>query len=114
MAESRNNPLCKVGESFDVDMETGEAVPVEGGGAWLLPGPPGSCEWCHVHHDPRHAHDLNSLPYQMRFNAVHGRWPTWTDAMAHCSPELQAFWRRELILSLESNGLPVPDDLRAG
>lgn len=41
---SKNNPLCRVGTVESVDMETGESVPVEGGGLMMLP-PVGSEEW---------------------------------------------------------------------
>jgi hypothetical protein len=30
--------------------------------------------------------------YQMAFQQQHGRWPTWADAMAHCTPEMQSAW----------------------
>lgn len=32
-----------------------------------------------------------------------GRWPTWADAMSHCSPEIKGFWR----LELEKRGIDV-------
>lgn len=37
-----------------------------------------------------------SLYYQYKFHAAHGRWPTWVDAMAHCSEEIKEFWVEEL------------------
>lgn len=27
-----------------------------------------------------------------KFYFEHGRWPTWADAMAHCSDEVKAAW----------------------
>lgn len=107
----KNSKLFKVGDSFAVDAETGEAVPVEGGGMRMLPGPPGTCEWCHVEHDAGQPHNQQSLPYQMKFHAVNGRWPTWTDAMAHCDPETQRAWRTHLRTVMAENGLDVPPDL---
>lgn len=26
----------------------------------------------------------------------HGCWPTWEDAMAHCEPDIQVFWCKQL------------------
>ncbi len=108
---SRNNPLCRVGEAFTVDMETGEKVPIEGGGFRMLPPPPGTCQWCAVDHEPEAPHNQQSLYYQMKFHAIHGRWPTWTDAMAHCSDELKRLWRKALVEMMSENGMPVPEDL---
>ena len=39
----------------------------------------------------------NSLYYQYKFYGENGRWPTWKDAMAHCSGEIQSIWREELM-----------------
>ena len=112
MADRRNNPLFTSGSTVKVDIETGEEIPVEGGGFQMLPGPPGTCQWCHVDHDPAMPHNQQSLSYQMKFHQIHGRWPTWTDAMAHCSAELQERWRRELVATMKRHGLPIPEDLR--
>lgn len=114
MPRSQNNPLCKVGDTLKVDMETGEAVPVEGGGFRMLPGPPGTCEWCCVEHDPDQPHNQQSLPYRIRFHAINGRWPTWTDAMAHCTAETRAFWRTHLVEVMRASGVDVPPDLLDG
>ncbi len=112
MAKSKNSRLFKVGETYTVDAETGEAVPVEGGGFRMLPGPPGTCEWCCVAHEPDQPHNQQSLPYQMRFHQIHGRWPTWSDAMAHCSDKVKAHWRRELVAMMRENGMDIPEDLK--
>lgn len=105
MAKRRNN--------LDVvDMETGESVPVEGGGLRMLPGPPGTCEWCHVEHEPTEPHKQQSLSYQMKFHAVHGRWPTWTDAMAHCAEDVRRHWREHVVELMLENGIEIPEDLR--
>jgi hypothetical protein len=111
MPKSRNNPLCKVGDVVEVDVETGEQTPVEGGGMFMLPGPPGTCRWCHVEHDPAQPHNQQSLSYQMKFHAIKGRSPTWTDAMEHCAPEVKAHWRRLLREALAEKGMEVPPDL---
>jgi hypothetical protein len=112
--KSRNNPLCKIGNVVEVDAETGEETPLEDGGLYLLPGPPGTCAWCHVAHDPAQPHNQQSLSYQMKFHAIKGRWPTWTDAMAHCAPEVKAAWRERLVETLRKHGMEIPPDLSEG
>jgi len=62
----------------------------------LLPPKPGTCPICATDHLPSEPHNAQSLYYQYRFLASHGRWPTWADAVAHCAPEVQAQWRAEL------------------
>lgn len=111
MAKRKNSYLFTVGQAVSVDMETGEETPIEGGGLKMLPGPPGSCEWCHVKHPADQPHDWQSMPYQMKFKTLKGRWPTWSDAMAHCSPEVQAVWRKGLVESMKEHDLPIPEDL---
>jgi hypothetical protein len=108
---SKNSKLFKVGDAVSVDMETGEETPIEGGGMRMLPGPPGSCEWCHTEHERDQPHNRDSLPYQMKFNAIHGRWPTWTDAMSHCESDVRKMWRDGLVKIMEEKGIEVPDDL---
>jgi hypothetical protein len=68
------------------------------GGFTLLRPPmkPGQCAECAVEHAAELPHNVQSLFYQYSFMEQHGRWPTWKDAMAHCTPEMQAHWRREL------------------
>lgn len=112
MPKSRNSKLFKVGDAVSVDAETGEETPIEGGGFRMLPGPPGTCEWCHVKHDPDQPHNRDSLPYQMKFYTLHKRWPTWTDAMAHCSDEIKTVWRDGLVEKMREHGLDIPDDLQ--
>jgi hypothetical protein len=112
MAKRKNNPLCRVGTVEVVDVQTGEAVPVEGAGLVMLPGPPGTCEWCHVEHAPGQPHNKDSLAYQMKFHAVHGRWPTWTDAMAHCDYDVRLRWKKDLVTAMRECGEEVPEDLR--
>jgi len=62
----------------------------------LLPCAPEVCQQCAVDHAPEAAHNALSIYYQYKFYGEHGRWPTWKDAIAHCSPEVQAFWEQEL------------------
>ncbi|HIV19452.1 MAG TPA: hypothetical protein IAC82_09155 [Candidatus Merdivicinus intestinigallinarum] len=67
--------------------------------------PPGTCPMCAVKHDPQMPHNRDSLTYQYKFFDEYGRWPTWADAMAHCSAEVQKIWREEL----EKRGVKVED-----
>jgi hypothetical protein len=108
---SENNKLFHVGAAVSVDPETGETIPIEGGGFRMLPGPKESCEWCHVVHDPKEPHNQQSLSYHMKFHAIKGRYPTWTDAMAHCSEEVREMWKEELIKILKEIGQEIPEDL---
>lgn len=56
----------------------------------------GTCPMCAVKHDPDQPHNKDSLAYQYKFYDQNGRWPTWKDAMAHCSNEVKELWRAEL------------------
>lgn len=108
----RNSKLFTCGSSVNVDLSTGETTPIEGGGLQMLPGPPGTCEWCHVIHDPGKPHNKQSLAYQIKFQTIHGRPPTWSDAMAHCDPEVKTIWRQHLRDVMMEHGLTIPEDLK--
>jgi hypothetical protein len=58
--------------------------------------PPGTCPECAVKHEPDQPHNKDSLVYQYNFYDKHGKWPTWTDAMAHCSGETKSIWTEML------------------
>ena len=62
----------------------------------IMPAPPGTCPECAVKHDPILPHNKDSLYYQYAFYGQHGRWPTWADAMAHCSEEMKEYWTQAL------------------
>ncbi len=62
----------------------------------ILPPKPGACPECAATHDPKFPHNRDSLYYQMKFRQKHGRFPTWNDAMAHCSELTKACYRVEL------------------
>jgi hypothetical protein len=62
----------------------------------LMPAPVGVCSQCARDHEPDVPHDQQSLHYQYTFYSEHDRWPTWDDAMAHCSADMQAQWRQGL------------------
>lgn len=62
------------------------------GGFKLLPAAPRNCPECNSVHDPDQPHNQQSLFYQYKFYNDNGRWPTWTDAMAHCDDETKKLW----------------------
>jgi hypothetical protein len=49
-----------------------------------------------VKHAPELPHNQQSLYWQYWFWSQHQRWPTWKDAMAHCTEEMKGLWRVEL------------------
>lgn len=65
---------------------------------WTLVGeaPEGCCSQCWAEHEPEVPHNRDSLQYQYRFYAEHDRWPTWADAMAHCTPDVKRLWVQAL------------------
>lgn len=68
------------------------------GGFKLLRGKlkEGQCPDCATVHEPPMPHNQQSLHWQYSFMEKNGRWPTWKDAMAHCSDEMKAAWIKEL------------------
>jgi hypothetical protein len=62
----------------------------------LLPCAADKCQECAVKHDVSDPHNQQSLHYQYHFYAEHGRWPTWHDAMAHCTEKIKQYWLEEL------------------
>ena len=62
----------------------------------LMPPPEDTCPECAVNHEPELPHNQQSMFYQYKFYNEHGRWPSWEDAMAHCSDDMKELWRREL------------------
>lgn len=65
--------------------------------AWnVLPPQKDACPICAVKHEPAAPHNAQSLYYQVTFNAMIGRSPTWGDAVAHCADEVQANWKAAL------------------
>ncbi len=69
----------------------------------LMPPAEGTCPECGVEHEPELPHNQQSLFYQYKFYNEHDRWPTWKDAMEHCSEEVKQFWTDEL----RSRGIEV-------
>ena len=55
-------------------------------GRLSIPAPKeGACPVCGEIHGRGEPHNSNSRLYQHRFRKKHGRYPTWEDAMGHCS-----------------------------
>lgn len=65
---------------------------------WTLLGKAqdGKCPECACQHEPHLPHNNESLFYQYRFFDQHGVWPTWADAMAHCTEDRIKLWTIEL------------------
>ena len=80
--------------AFDQNPVVKAAPTIEG--FTLLPAKPGTCQECAVDHDPSYPHNQQSLYYQYHFYAENQRWPTWEDAMAHCSDDMKTVWKDEL------------------
>lgn len=79
----------------------------------LLPPKEGTCPVCAWDHPDHQPHNIESMYYQYRFYGVRGRWPTWADAMAHCSEEVKEVWRmvleRDGMWSEPEDGEPIAD-----
>ena len=72
----------------------------------------GRCPLCADKHDEREPHNRDSLYYQQKFYRLHKRFPTWADAMAHCSTITQAAFREKL----KKRGIevqPIAEDTKA-
>lgn len=94
--ESRNadyyESLLPVTQECEETKEHGHLKPFR-----ILGGvPKGTCQECATKHEPEQPHNQQSLTYQYKFYDQHGRWPTWADAMAHCTDEIKTFWIEEL------------------
>jgi hypothetical protein len=63
----------------------------------LLPPGPDVCQICAVDHPPELPHNRESLFYQCKFFLDYKRWPTWSDAMAHCSDDIKRQWTEALL-----------------
>lgn len=101
----------KLGKVETVDVETGEVKSVKQNAMTLLPPAPDVCQECAVDHPHDQPHNQQSMYYQYHFYSMHGRWPTWTDAMAHCPPDVRQHWREELVKLMRAEGMDVPADL---
>lgn len=62
----------------------------------ILPPREGACRVCGDMHNPRDPHNVSSLLYQHRFRKRNGRYPTWADAMSHCTRRTKERWMERL------------------
>lgn len=92
-----------------VDMATGEVVDSKTVPFNILPPPASACQTCGREHDPALPHDAQRLYYQYAFYAEHGRWPTWRDAVAHCSEDIRSQWEKHL---REAGAWPADDEVQ--
>lgn len=69
----------------------------------LLPPAKDVCQSCAVKHEADMPHNQESLYWQYWFYGQHGRWPTWSDAMSHCTDEMKQKW----IVALKEHGIKV-------
>ncbi|AFZ61282.1 hypothetical protein H6G54_02620 [Anabaena cylindrica FACHB-243] len=77
----------------------------------LMPPSKDKCQECAVNHPVGEPHNPQSFYYKYRFNLEHSRLPTWADAMAHCSEEVQQRW----ITNLTNIGVDIySTDLTGG
>jgi hypothetical protein len=62
----------------------------------LLPPAKDVCQKCAVKHDDAMPHNQQSIYWQYWFYSQYGRWPTWADAMSHCTLEMKLAWTKAL------------------
>jgi len=62
----------------------------------LLPPHPDACQVCARKHEPNLPHDAQSLYWAFAANMKGEPKPTWSIAMAHCTPEMKKLWTAEL------------------
>lgn len=65
-------------------------------GLRLLHPAPELCQSCACAHHADEPHNQQSLFWALWFRGEQGRWPTWADAAAHCTPVMQDLWRAEI------------------
>lgn len=62
----------------------------------VLPPRPRACKVCAARHAEDQPHECDSLYYKVMFYRRFRRFPTWEDAMSHCSEETKSAFREEL------------------
>ena len=109
--ERNKMKMKKVGTVQTIDSETGKVISEKKNAMTLLGPPPDKCQVCATDHAWDQPHNQQSLYWQYHFYSEHGRWPTWTDAMQHCTPEVKAQWRQELVKLMKEKKIEIPADL---
>lgn len=75
--------------------------------AWDYQVPPGFCPECGIAHPEAIPHDPTTMTYILGFRrkcidvGAEPRWPTWRDAMRHCTDEVRQGW----IVALAAKGV---------
>lgn len=64
--------------------------------AWQILPPASGCSECGRDHADWMPHDRQQMVYQYAFYAKENRWPTWHDAMAHCTDDVKRDWIKAL------------------
>lgn len=91
-------PKCDT--RFTLTRTTVKVVPFS---AWDVLPPASGCPICGREHDVAWPHDARSMTYLYWFRSQEAkagreeRWPTWHDAMAHCTPQVKAGWVKALL-----------------
>lgn len=83
-------------EQQTIDSKTKKVIETKTVEFRVMPCRPGVCQECAVDHPATEPHNKDSLHYQYTFRAAHDRWPTWTDAIAHCDEATQERWKSAL------------------
>lgn len=89
-----------------VDLETGEEThePM----TWkVIPPAADKCQICAGGHGPKEPHNAQSMYYQILFQNMVGRPPTWADALAHCSDTVRLAWT--VLLKKDGHWSEPPD-----
>lgn len=79
----------------------------------VAPGPK-VCPICATRHIKNAPHDRDSLYYQNHFRKTHKRFPTWEDAMEHCTEATKSAFRKELEKRGISVDAPTAEELKNG
>lgn len=58
----------------------------------VIPPAAGKCQICAQTHEPNEPHNAHMIYYQIIFQHMIGRAPTWADALAHCDDEMKRRW----------------------
>lgn len=101
----------RIGTVTKLDAD-GKVIEVQQNAFTLQEAPPGTCQECAVDHPHDQPHNQQSIFYKYRFYSIHGRWPTWSDAMAHCSEDVRKQWREDLVRIMQQKGSQIPADLQ--
>jgi len=54
------------------------------------------CKECGDNHPKELPHNVTTSQYQVNFFNKHGKFPTWDDALAHCTEEMKISWKASM------------------